>query len=177
MHNDDEEDEEDEDKEEEVENMNEVNDDTDGRTESEIEAWRACRVGGKAYNIVHYIRKTPQHRSAFLNQQLEVMRGEPAVILCAQKNTRWNIIEAMIKTLLKERERIDSLIHKTPELKDDRLMFQDWKDLEEMLELLIPFKLITIQGQKKGMRNGSIVTALPVFDMLLNYLEQVKKKT
>ena len=50
----------------------------------------------------------------------------------------------------------------------------DWDDLREMLTLLEPFKIVTMLGQERGMRYGSVVTILWGMDILLDLLEKAK---
>ncbi len=52
---------------------------------------------------------------------------------------------------------------------------QDWKDLEEMVTLLEPFKIVTMLGQQKGTTYGSIGSTLWGFDYLLAKLEKCEK--
>src|SRR5436190_7393986 len=50
----------------------------------------------------------------------------------------------------------------------------DWDDLREMLTLLEPFKIVTMLGQERGTRYGSVTTILWGIDILLDLLEKAK---
>ena len=50
----------------------------------------------------------------------------------------------------------------------------DWDDLREMLTLLEPFKIVTMLGQERGTRYGSVATILWGIDILLDLLEKAK---
>jgi hypothetical protein len=52
----------------------------------------------------------------------------------------------MIESLLRQRERVDTYIRMMSELVNDRLSDQDWADLQEVYELLKPFKMLTMIG-------------------------------
>src|SRR5271169_2345151 len=71
-------------------------------------------------------------------------------------------------------ERIDAFVSKTPKLEKDALSEEDWQDL---LALLEPFKDVTMIGQEKGSRYGSIASILRGFDILLESLEKAKERT
>ena len=148
-----------------------------GRTEDDTnECWRAIGAVGKAHNIVKFIRMTPQHRSTFLDHQLRELQQQKAFMVRADNDTRWNSTWNMIESVLAQRQRIDGYCNLEPELAKDRLTARDWKDLEEIMELLEPFKYLTMLGQEKGSDLGAIGTVLPGMDMLLEILEKARGK-
>lgn len=63
--------------------------------------WRALGAVGKGPNIVRFIRMSPQRRAAFLSQELQ---KDPAFMLRADNDTRWNSTWNMIESLLRQRE-------------------------------------------------------------------------
>jgi len=89
----------------------------------------------------------------------------------ADNDTRWNSTWNMIDSLLRQRDRVDAYVSMTPELFADKLSKQDWDDLEEVFELLKPFKMLTMLGQEKNSLYGSIGSILWGMDMLLTVLE------
>ena len=144
-----------------------------GRMEDESnECWRAIGAVGKAHNIVKFIRMTPQRRSTFLDHQLRELQQQKAFMVRADNDTRWNSTWNMIDSVLAQRQRIDGYCSLEPELAKDRLTSRDWTDLEEIMELLEPFKYLTMLGQEKGSDLGAIGTVLPGMDMLLEILEK-----
>ena len=82
----------------------------------------------------------------------------------------------MIDSAIKNKERINEFIAVTPELADNCLSEQDWEDLATMLELLKPFKLVTIMEQEKGTRFSSISSILWGYDFLMNQLEKARRR-
>ena len=142
--------------------------------QQQILRWRALGSIGKAHNIVKFIRVSPQRRAAFLSQEL---RKNPAFMLRADNDTRWNSTWNMIESLLGQRERVDAYISIVPDLANDRLSDQDWADLQEVYELLKPFKMLTMIGQEKNTLHGSIGSILWGMNMLLTVLEDARKKS
>jgi hypothetical protein len=140
------------------------------------EHWRAIGAVGKVHNIVKFIRMTPQRRSTFLDHQLRELQQQRAFMVRADNDTRWNSTWNMIDSVLAQRQRIDGYCSLESELAKDRLTPRDWADLEEIMELLEPFKYLTMLGQEKGSDLGSIGTVLPGMDMLLEILEKARGK-
>ena len=136
--------------------------------------WRALGAIGKSHNIVKFIRVSPQRRAAFLSQELQ---KDSAFMLRADNDTRWNSTWNMLESLLRQRERVDAYISMMSELVNDRLSDQDWADLQEVYELLKPFKMLTMIGQEKNSLHGSIGSILWGMDMLLTVLEEARKKS
>jgi len=65
----------------------------------------------------------------------------------------------------------------TPELREDKLTDTDWRDIEDILRLLEPFKMLTILGEERGTLYGSVSSTLWGFDMLLGMLEEERRKS
>jgi len=63
------------------------------------------------------------------------------------------------------------------DLEQDALTKRDWEDLKEVMELLALFKWLTMLGQQRGARFGSVGSILWGFDMLLTLLEKARKKS
>jgi hypothetical protein len=83
----------------------------------------------------------------------------------------------MILSAVKNRERLNYYVSCTSELDDDALSAEDWEDLKEMLELLKPFKIVTMLGQQKGTTMGSVASSLWGYDYLMAQLEQWEEKS
>jgi hypothetical protein len=83
----------------------------------------------------------------------------------------------MIDSAMKQRDRVSAFVSVVPELEADKLTNSDWADLEEVMELLEPFKYLTMLGQQRGTLFGSIGSILWGFDMLLTVLEKARKKS
>ena len=87
------------------------------------------------------------------------MRKIPALMVL-NNETRWGSTYDIIKSAIKNRERLTIYMNQTPDLAEDRLSEQDWEDLSDMMMMLKPFKDVTLMGQKKNSFNGSIVSTL-----------------
>ena len=170
------------------------------RDEKENQQWRALGAVGKVHNIVKWIRRKPQRRAQFLDHQLEELReelGEEEVngdtvvdkgeeqsnskskrptMLRSDNDTRWNSVQDMVNSVLNQQTRVDGFCQMEAGLVKDRLTETDWSDLKEIVELLKPFKYLTLIGQEKGSDFGSIGTILPGMDMLLETLEKARGK-
>ena len=73
---------------------------------------------------------------------------------------RWGSTWNMLHIFLRQRERIEEYVDVVPELKDDQLTESDWKDLEDVLRLLEPFKKLTVLGEEQGTLYGSVGSVL-----------------
>ena len=62
-------------------------------------------------------------------------------------------------------------------LAKDTLTEQDWADLREIMELLEPFHYLTLLGENRGTQFGSIGSILWGMDLLLEKLENARKKS
>jgi hypothetical protein len=154
----------------------EIQKDNGNVNEAKKKAWRARGVVGRLHNIIVYIRGSNQRRNSYLREIEIDMKKIPAFMLRLGNDTRWGSTYDMIKSAVKNRERLIIYINQTPELEADQLSNQDWKDLDEMLLILEPFKLVTMLGQEKGTTYGSIASTLWGFDYLLAKLEKWEKE-
>ena len=160
--------------EKEMEDFEDEDVDTNDNDSGEARKWRARGVVGKLHNIVIFIRWSPQRRNKFLDEQLSDLKKVQAFMVAADNDTRWSSTYDMIKSALREKDRIQAFIQGTPELAKDMLTETDWDDLREMLTLLEPFKIVTMLGQERGTRYGSVATILWGMDILLDLLEKAK---
>ncbi len=56
----------------------------------------------------------------------------------------------MLHVFQRQKERIEVYVDLVPELTDDKLTEAEWKDIDNILQLLEPFKKLTILGEKRG---------------------------
>jgi hypothetical protein len=151
--------------------------DEDDYRENQASTWRALGAIGKVHNITKYVRRTPQHREAFINQQLEKLKDSPAFMLRADNDTRWNSTHDMIESALQQEDRIKMFTSSVDKLADDKLTDLEWRELREVIKLLSPFQQWTQYAQGKDSPQGSLSTVLPGMDMLLSHLEKAKKES
>ena len=101
----------------------------------------------------------------------------PVFMVHIDNDTRWSSMHDMIQSAIKNKERLNYYVSHTPELANDALSDEDWEDLEEMLELLKPFKKVTMLGQQKGTTIGSVASSIWGYDYLMAQLEQWEDKS
>ena len=77
----------------------------------------------------------------------------------------------MLHVFQRQKERIEVYVDLVPELTDDKLTEAEWKDIDNILQLLEPFKKLTILGEERGTLYGSVNSILWGMDMLLELLE------
>src|SRR5436190_16828405 len=82
----------------------------------------------------------------------------------------------MLHAFLDQREPIELYLNSVAELKD-KLTDSEWGDIETIMTLLKPFKILTILGEERGTLHGSVSSILWGFDMLLEMLETERKKS
>src|SRR5438046_10173409 len=83
----------------------------------------------------------------------------------------------MLHVFQYQKERIEVYVDLVPELMDDKLIEAEWKDIDDILQLLEPFKKLTILREECGTLYESINSTLWGMDMLLKLLENEKKKS
>jgi len=98
-------------------------------------------------------------------------------MLKADNKTRWNSIWNILHVFQCQKECIEIYMDLIPELMDDKLIEAEWKDIDDILQLLEPFKKLTILGEERGTLYGSVNSTLWGMDMLLKLLENEKKKS
>ena len=102
-----------------------VQEDSPRRTEARKREWRARGVVGRLHNIVIYIRGSIQRRNSYLVDIEIDMKKVPAFMLRLDNDTRWGSTYDMIKSAIKNRERLTIYMQQTPELEEDKLSDQD----------------------------------------------------
>ena len=79
----------------------------------------------RLHNIVVYIRGSNQRRNIYL-RKIEVDFGNISAFMLRMNNdTRWGNTYDMIKSALKNKERLQIYLNATSELKEDALSEQD----------------------------------------------------
>ena len=63
------------------------------------------------------------------------------------------------------------------ELEGDQMSDEDWSDLAQLAELLMPFEKVTVAAQGNNQGQGSIISVLLSMDMLLSRLEAMKEES
>jgi hypothetical protein len=161
-----------------IDNDNDNKDeDEDTCQKKQAKAWRALGAIGKVHNITKHVRRTPQHRQTFINQQLDYLKGIPAFMLRADNDTRWNSTHDMISDAIKQEDHIKMYTNSMDELADDKLTDIEWGELKEVKKLLSPFEQLTQYVQGKDSSQGSITLILPGMDILLSHLEKAKENS
>jgi len=145
--------------------------------EIESAKWRALGAVGKLHNIVKWVRLKPRRRSAFLDLHLVEFQKVDAFMLRSDNDTRWNSTRNMIQSALDQKERVAVFCAMEAGLAKDALTEQDWADLREIMELLEPFHYLTLLGENRGTQFGSIGLILWGMDLLLEKLENARKKS
>lgn len=149
----------------------------DSRQKAKIKEWRARGVVGRLHNIVVHIRGSNKRQSEYMTEFEIDCEKIPAFMVHIDNDTRWSSTHDMILSAVKNKERLNYYISRTPELTDDAVSTDDWEDLKEMLELLKPFKIVTMLGQQKGTTMGSVASSLWGYDYLMAQLERWEEKS
>jgi hypothetical protein len=128
--------------------------------------------------VIGHIRITPQRRHLYYSEHAAALGSSPDFMVVADNSTRWNSTYTMIKSALSLRVRLDGYMrYVANELKENQLSDQDWSDLTELAELLMPFEKATLAAQGNNQGQGSIVSVLLSMDMLLSRLESMKEES
>jgi len=138
----------------------------------ELTEWRSKGPVGRLHNIITFICRTPQRRGAFADAvKVDGKSDFDHLNLTIDNATRWNSLYSMIERALKLRDRItrycdenENEMHGPKEkasrttpadeqqklLKHDKLTSDDWKVLQEILNILKPFYTFTKRAEGKG---------------------------
>lgn len=150
---------------------------SDNCQKAKIKEWRARGVVGRLHNIITHIRGSNKRRGEYLTEFEIDCEKIPAFMVHIDNDTRWSSTHNMILSAVKNKERLNYYVSRTSELIDDALSAEDWEDLKEMLELLKPFKIVTMLGQQKGTAMGSVASSLWGYDYLMAQLERWEEKS
>ena len=126
-------------------------------------------------NIITFITCTPQRREEFAKLTQEALPNETAFSPIIANQTRWNSDFKAIKRALQLHGGFEIFCarHVRDGLENDQLDLEDWKALQEMINVLEPFHSCTLLLE--GFRgNGALYDMLPTMDTLLEHLETAK---
>ncbi|RKK65969.1 hypothetical protein BFJ71_g17927, partial [Fusarium oxysporum] len=163
------------------------------RVEEDLAHWRAKGPVGKLYNIIKFIRASPQRTEAFkthAREQEEVGSYKLAEELTAeleviQNNaTRWNSTYMMIERALVKQSELNSFIQELGLEADaskrvptaDVLTSDDWKVLREVSHILEPVYNMTMRTQGWGTSggHGRLWEVMTGMEFVLEHLEDWK---
>lgn len=136
--------------------------------------WRTKGAVGKLHNIIVFIRKNPQRRSAFRRLLVGDMDVNDLEAIL-DNSTRWNSAYASIDRALKIKERIRLFCSDYSEdLTKDTLSDSDWQHLSDIHAALQPFHGATLrcEGIAKQGHHGAAWEVLPILNIILSHLEE-----
>ena len=142
---------------------------------TQIAFWRKRGPYGRLRNVITYICWTPQRREEFSRLTHEATPDETAFQPITANLTRWNSDYKAIKRALQLRNRFEVFVarHIRDGLENDQLTIEDWKDLQDIVNVLEPFHRCSLELE--GHRgNGALYDLLPTMDYLLDHLESTK---
>lgn len=172
-----------------------------GEYDRALQHWRRKGPIGKLYNIIKFIRASPQRIEAFRKAAHEedaasatsdssekfILEQESLAELELKQNnaTRWNSTYLMIKRAWKKRSYITAYIMAleldgsaaaTRIPPEDQLSTEDWRLLGEIQQVLEPIYDMTMrtQGWAKGNGYGQLWEVMTGMEFLLDHLEAWK---
>ncbi|CAG8522319.1 12399_t:CDS:2, partial [Dentiscutata heterogama] len=115
------------------------------------------------------IRASPQRRQNFEQQCINI--GLKPLQLISDNATRWNSTSMMIERALNLKQTIKNTILVDKELEIYRILEDEWKYLQEILNLMQHFK----KGTKyvEGQLYPTLTHSVPVYNYLINKLEKI----
>lgn len=145
-----------------------------------LRAWRQKGPVGKLHNLVHHVRCSPARRYLFERFQRDVDASLPVYRLITNGGVRWNSTFDMIDRALKLKEAIELYAQhyrndKDNSTADDILTSEDWLELHELHELLLPFKEASIDVQSSDIE-GALWQSLSSIEHLMAKLERMKQQ-
>ena len=103
------------------------------------------------------VRGKPQHRYAWINQHMKELKKE---MLKADNETHWNSIWNMLHVFQRQKECIEVYVNLIPELTNDKLIEAEWKNIDDILQLLELFKKLIVLEEKHGILYESVNSTL-----------------
>jgi hypothetical protein len=151
---------------------------------AKLQAWRKKGRIGKLHVVVLHARANPARRQFFKSKQREALPdAERLYSLVAGRGVKWNSTCDMLERAFKLKDAIElyqqAFRGDTDEpLEDDVLKPDDWLELRELLDLLLPLRVVsmTLQSDGKDCNNGSLWQSLTAIDYLMTKLEGLKAK-
>jgi hypothetical protein len=149
-----------------------------------LQAWRKKGPVGKLHNIVLHARDNPSRRAFFQSKQREAgVDCKRLYELVVNGGIRWNSTCDMIERAFKLKDAIELYQHafkddNTAPLANDLLTSDDWLELKDILNLLLPLKIASknVQSDGKDCKHGSLFESLQAIDWLLDKLEKLKNE-
>ncbi|KAG6996265.1 hypothetical protein FOFC_07962 [Fusarium oxysporum] len=139
--------------------------------------WRKRGTLGKLYNLVHWIRRSPQSELGvwFVDDTLK------GLMVKADKDTRWYYVYLMVHRALRLRDIIDifyklSLLDPKEEKRvpaEDVLSCEDWVILAEIIEILQPYLTYTKHFEGRAPRFAEV---LPSMYLLKDHLSEMRQR-
>jgi hypothetical protein len=151
---------------------------------AKLRAWRKKGPIGKLHIVVLHARASPARRDFFKSKQREALPdAERLYQLVADKGIKWNSTCDMLERAFKLKDAIELYQghfkgDEDEPLEDDTLTSNDWLELRELLDLLLPLRAVsmTLQSDGKDCNNGLLWQSLTAIDYLMAKLEGLKAK-
>jgi hypothetical protein len=151
---------------------------------AKLQAWRKKGPIGKLHIVVRHARASPARREFFKSKQREaVPDAERIYSLVLDRGIKWNSTCDMLERAFKLKDAIELYQGhfkggEDEPLEDDVLTSDDWLELRELLDLLLPLRAVslTLQSESKDCTHGSLWQSLPAIDYLMTKLEALKVK-
>jgi hypothetical protein len=147
-----------------------------------LKAWRKKGPVGKLHNIVLHARATPSRRAFFQSKQKEAEPDKRLYQLVFNGGIRWNSTCDMIERAIKLKDALELYSNEYKhDLEDDLLSGDDWLELKDILDLLLPLKHCSKAVQNSGKledqyHHGCLFESLQAIDFLLTKLERLKNE-
>jgi hypothetical protein len=149
-----------------------------------LQAWRKKGPIGKLHIVIRHARASPLRRQFLASKQREAMPdAERIYSLVLDRGIKWNSTCDMLERAFKLKDAIELYQghfkgDEDEPLDDDVLTSDDWLELRELLDLLLPLRIVslTLQSNGKDCNHGSLWQALPAIDYLMTKLETLKAK-
>lgn len=134
-------------------------------TDAQLNSWRKLGPLGKLHNIIVYIMASPQRIQAFRNASGGLMPHR-------DNNTRWNSWYEMLNWAIEKiKPQLIALTHEEPDLSDDLLTADNWKDLIQIRDFLKGFYDTTKVTESRA---ATLDRVLPTMDFLLERFEEAE---
>ena len=151
---------------------------------AKLQAWRKKGPIGKLHLVIRHARASPTRRDFFKSKQREAgPDAERLYSLVLDRGIKWNSTCDMLERAFKLKDAIELYqghfkADKDEPLEDDVITNDDWLELRELLDLLLPLRAVslTLQSDGKDCNHGSLWQSLPAIDYLMTKLEALKMK-
>lgn len=145
--------------------------DSESDDEENVSKAKDLPVISKLRKGVVSVRGSPQRREV-LSRQCVAAHIQPKVVL-RDVRTRWNSTHTMIERAIELREPYDLTLTCIPKLKKFILHDEEWEKIQELMNLLAPFKEATVMLSNEHSPTISRISA--VYQMLFDHLEKYIK--